>query len=738
MARMRERVRWFGRAASRAFVAGAVVVSSLGPIGLPVSRAEAVPDEPVMAGATQVGRHYRQAGGDTGNGFDVTGPYFERMRALGGVDVTGYPISSPFPATDGCQYQAFQRLVMQRCKDGPVDLANTLQILEDAGANGYLATLGIKPGEDDKAANFEDAKRVRLTWLEDKDLATRYLGYCGDDNVESAWRLCGLPMGTPYQHKDIYLTQRFQRIAFQRWQQDGPAGIKAGDITPVNGGDLLKQAGILVGPATVPHVLGAPVTTAEPLSLVNPDAVANTTATASPVVEEVPVPAVTPPAIPAAAPVVAPVPAPAPVATAVRPPAPAAAANLYAMANVPGMVLPPGRTVPLNVGFQGDFFNTQLRPRGIDAMRQAGVQWAKQQVVWSQYEISPAECARDAGNCFNVTVNGRPHAYKQNQFSYLDAVIADLASANFSILVSVVRSPDFLAAPGGHSPADPNALRDFLQVLVSRYRGKVKAVEPWNEQNLAGEWGATRLWPNAPAAPPQGAVDFLALMKAAYAGIKDADPAVIVVLPALTPTGVGECWANPDVRASSGCIDQVKIAIDDRLYLDLLYQVNGGEVSRYYDVIGVHPSGYNNPPDDTPEKKTVPSTGFKGHPSFYPRRFQQLREVQVKYGDTKPMWFTEVGWSTTRIPVAGYEYGMENSEAQRAKYLARLLEVVLNEAPYVTNVVIWNLNFRQVVPEADEKYGFGLLERDGSPTLAFQCVADFQRSAGKVTQAQCR
>ena len=74
-------------------------------------------------------------------------------------------------------------------------------------------------------------------------------------------------------------------------------------------------------------------------------------------------------------------------------------------------------------------------------------------------------------------------------------------------------------------------------------------------------------------------------------------------------------------------------AIDDRLYLDFLYQVNNGEIKQYYDVLGVHPGGYNNPPDDFLDRKTVASTTFKGHGSFYIRRYQQLREVQLKHGD---------------------------------------------------------------------------------------------------------
>jgi len=315
--------------------------------------------------------------------------------------------------------------------------------------------------------------------------------------------------------------------------------------------------------------------------------------------------------------------------------------------------------------------------------------------------------------------------------------VEDASASGVRVLISVVRAPDFYAAPGGHSPSDPQTLGDFLQFLVTRYKGKVHAIEPWNEQNLAWEWGS-RLWPNAPAAPPQGVVEFVRQQQAAYKGVKAADPSVSVVLPALTPTGLGECWLDPGGRASGGCVEQVQKAIDDRLYLDFLFQVNNGEIKQYYDVLGVHPSGYNNPPDDFTEQKTVGSTTFKGHGSFYVRRYQQLREVQLKYGDNKPMWFTEVGWASTRQSVPGYEFGRDNTEAARGQYIARLLEQINTDAPYVTGVFLWNLNFRTVVPESDEKFGFGLLNPDLSPTPGYTCAADFVKSGSRITRPECR
>lgn len=398
----------------------------------------------------------------------------------------------------------------------------------------------------------------------------------------------------------------------------------------------------------------------------------------------------------------------------------------------------PARTAPLQVGFQGEFFNTAMRPDSIAKVKDSGAGWVKQQVVWDQYEIDAATCVslRPYNASTNRTgcVEPVPGRYfKGDQLSFLDAVINDLSGNGLNVMISIVRAPTFIAAPGGHTPADPNRLGDFVGILLNRYKGKVKAIEPWNEQNLSWEWGAGRLWPNAPASPPQGILEFIALQKAAFSAARGADASVKVILPALTPTGLGECWLNEEARSQSFCLEAVKTAIDDRLYLDLLLGANGGEIKNFYDAVGVHPSGYNNSSDDWVDVQSAQSEGgFKGHGSFYIKRYQQLRQVQQKHGDNKPMWFTEVGWTVTRPTVPGYEYGTNNTEDERGRYMAGLLAQLNREAPYVEGLIIWNLNFRQVVGEQDEKYGFGVLNSDGSATPAYTCVQAYLRNASAL------
>ena len=42
--------------------------------------------------------------------------------------------------------------------------------------------------------------------------------------------------------------------------------------------------------------------------------------------------------------------------------------------------------------------------------------------------------------------------------------------------------------------------------------------------------------------------------------------------------------------------------------------------------------------------------------------------------------------------------------------------------PYVQVAIVWNLNFRDIVPATDEKYGFGLVNNDGSKTPAYNAL----------------
>ncbi|HET7770781.1 MAG TPA: hypothetical protein VFN74_18560 [Chloroflexota bacterium] len=321
----------------------------------------------------------------------------------------------------------------------------------------------------------------------------------------------------------------------------------------------------------------------------------------------------------------------------------------------------------------------QDQNREVNLIKDAGFGWAGQQIEWSYVE----------------RVKGQP------DWAELDRMVDAAMQAGVQLLFSVLGSPSWARADGRHNgpPDNPADLANFMAQLAARYAGQVRAYEVWNEQNFAREWGGGRI----------SAGEYVELLKAVYPAIKTADPAAIVVSGALTPNG----FTDPSV------------ALDDALYLDQMYQYQGGVFKTIADVVGAHGAGYNSPPEAAPvvanTAQAATAGRFRNHPSFYFRRIEQLREVMLRHGDTtRKMWLTETGWSTAN-PAPGYEYGADVTEQQQADYLVRAFQLVRTTMPWVGAAFVWNLNFAALrdIPANDEKPPFSILRRDFTPRPAY-------------------
>jgi GH35 family endo-1,4-beta-xylanase len=317
-------------------------------------------------------------------------------------------------------------------------------------------------------------------------------------------------------------------------------------------------------------------------------------------------------------------------------------------------------------------------------VRGAGFDWVKVQLRWEDVE----------------------KAEGQIDWSSIDHIVRVVNNHGVRLMFSVVTAPEWsrpadtdLSVPG--PPADPQDYARFVGALVERHKGKIHAIEVWNEQNLWYEWGG------------KGELDasgYVALLKAAYQEIKQADSNVIVLSGGLTPTGV----------------DDGDTAFDDVHYLEMMYEAG---VQDFSDAVAAHPSGYNNPPDDTLENHSVESTGFKDHPSFYFRRFEQYREVMERFDDgDKEIWFTEFGWASSPDPAPGYEYAADNTEQDQAQYLVRAFEIA-QERGYVGVMFIWNLNYAPVA-EADDPFAkgaFSIIRPDWTRRPAYRAVKQMSK-----------
>lgn len=350
---------------------------------------------------------------------------------------------------------------------------------------------------------------------------------------------------------------------------------------------------------------------------------------------------------------------------------------------------PPSGGGSFGYGVQADMITDGDHDRIFGHIQGMGFGWVKQQVEWFRY-------------------NPDPGVY---DWGALDRIVDGANARGIHVLFSVVKAPNW-ARPDGDDrsvagpPADPNTYGTFIREMAARYKGRVRAYEIWNEQNLWYEWGGRGHRLNAAA--------YVNLLRVAYSNIKAVDPGAIVVAGALTPTG----FSDGDT------------AIDDRIYLEQMYQAG---LKNYCDAVGAHPSGYNNPPDADWRNWSDPSApSFKGHPSFFFRgTMESYRNIMVKYGDGgKRVWVTEFGWATVENlgagPAPGYEYAAHNSEAEQAQFLARAYQMGRSWG-WVGPMFLWNLNFAPVSGIHDEKAAFGIVRGDWGQRPAYAALRDMPK-----------
>jgi polysaccharide biosynthesis protein PslG len=331
------------------------------------------------------------------------------------------------------------------------------------------------------------------------------------------------------------------------------------------------------------------------------------------------------------------------------------------------------------------------RARVAQLAENAGFEWIRQQVPWKDTE--------------------RPD--RTFAFDELDQIVESVNSKGFKLLLSVAKSPDFLT--GGKDdnglPQDPKDFGRFVEELATRYKGRVHAIEVWNEQNLAVENGGRVV--------PEDVERYVELLKEGYTRIKAVDPSIIVVAGALSSTAEN----NPER------------AVDDISYYRAMYSYNGGEIRDYMDVQGFHPAATLNPPEKLwPDD---PGPGCQMEPqqwcddrTHYFRHIEDVRAAMVESGrGAKKIWITEMGWATEN-DTPGYEYGNFITLEQQAEYLERALaRIVFQYSDWVGAAFVWNLNFAVLWGEQanplHEQASFGILNPDWSPRPSFTLVQGF-------------
>ncbi|GIK37438.1 MAG: hypothetical protein BroJett011_12710 [Chloroflexota bacterium] len=323
--------------------------------------------------------------------------------------------------------------------------------------------------------------------------------------------------------------------------------------------------------------------------------------------------------------------------------------------------------VPFGYGLQAD-------PRGdtganINHLHALGFTWVKLQMPWKDVEPSP-------GN-YN--------------WGLWDEIINAYSANGIQVLLSIPKAPDWARPPDDDKsvegpPQDPGQYAGFVARVADRYRGKVQAIEIWNEQNL---------WYEAGGAGRINPANYVQLLQLSYQAIKAANPDMIVVSGALTPAGsVGD------------------LAVDDLDYLNQMY-ANG--VKGFFDALGAHPSGYNCPANgDWRTVQDPTAVNFHGpfnnrhHSWCFRGTLEGYREVMVAHGDgQKAIVPTEFGWAVSGQPQLGYEYARDNTPEEQAQWIVEAYQMAKSWG-WVGPMFLWNLDYGVTAP-GTELANFGIL-----------------------------
>jgi hypothetical protein len=294
-----------------------------------------------------------------------------------------------------------------------------------------------------------------------------------------------------------------------------------------------------------------------------------------------------------------------------------------------------------------------------------GFAWMIQLLEWREVEPAPGEYF----------------------WEYTDWLVRATEYYGLDLVLRLDHPPEWAISPDGVVPVDAAAYAAFAGRVAARYRGRVTAYVVWNEPNLATEW-------EGQSPDPAG---YVKLLCAAHSAIHAADPQALVVSSGLAPTNHADASA-----------------LDDRLYLQAMYAAGSADC---FEVLGAHPYGFAYPPDDP----------YSAHDSLNFARLADLRGIMIEEGEgDKPVWATELGWTTA--PIGPEQQWLRVSEEEQRHYLVGAFQQATQEWPWLERIAVWNLSIG--LPAGDEKRGYSILAEDGTPKLAYEALAAMAEDRG--------
>jgi len=272
------------------------------------------------------------------------------------------------------------------------------------------------------------------------------------------------------------------------------------------------------------------------------------------------------------------------------------------------------------------WWQPEIAHRDLGLIRDGGFTWVKQWFAWRDIE------GKGKG---------------QYDWSTADRVVAQVEDFGLNLIARVDHEPEWAGPP----PANIDHFVAFLTAMATRYRGRIRAYQVWNEPNLAREWGNK----------PPNAQEYTQMLSKAYQAIKNADPNAIVISAGLAPTTELSQRAVPDTQFIQG-----------------MYRAGA---KPYFDMLGAHGAGYKAPPEMDPgQVANDPNYYNVGDPNcpgdacriYCFRHVEDLRRIMVENGDAnKRVVVLEFGWTRDERTNSPYYWHRVADQFVQGEYMVR-------------------------------------------------------------------
>ena len=246
----------------------------------------------------------------------------------------------------------------------------------------------------------------------------------------------------------------------------------------------------------------------------------------------------------------------------------------------------------------------EKREASLQMIADAGFTWIRQSFPWYDIEIHGKGDFED-----------RRHDPTRSAWDKYDNIV-DLADAyGLDIIARLEAPPAWSRADGTDRgafapPDDISDFADYTAAVVSRYKGRIRFYQIWNEPNIYPEWGKQPVDPEA----------YTALLCRAYARIKRIDPDAVIISGAMAQTSELGTW-NAEYNGNN---------LMDTVFLQRMYAAGAQPC---FDIMAVNDYMLWSGPTD--RRVTQREINFT-RPAW-------IRDVMVANGDAaKPIWISEM------------------------------------------------------------------------------------------------